>query len=564
MADKRKSIPNTAGIKDSATRRFLDAAKEIIETGEGVRGDPLDRKLTWRDFFDAGFAKLAVSGGRYITPQMVTPLAPGVEAEINLSPPPAPGNVYTKPGIDIVFIGWDLPSSLYGHHSHANIYRLTEDNFSNATIYTQATGSLYADSVPFEVVDVEAGTHRGYYYWITFVSVAGIEGPPHDVNGVYGAPVISPTWMLNQLTDKITSTQLHADLTSPIQSITDEANVPGSVAYRIAAGDADVAQLVNELSSTVDDNYSAIQQRFEVIDGASATWQIKTEVALNGKRHVAGVGLSNNGLASTFLISASNFAVVDPSDPDKVILGTLNGSAVMDGAYMKTASIDDAAIGELSVTKLTGDTAGFVSANFGSITVTSAMIDDVIQSTNYSASAGWSISKSGALIARQANITGHINATSGYFKGALNAATGTFSGTMTASAVNAVNTINIGPDQVTIASTGTGSTFATAVVNAANGSISAVGYMRVTFTVGGGNSGSQGKITARIRIGSKYFYSSEDWVGESNQSITKYIPAVGAVESSSGNTSVVIDVNSTGSYTLNSSYCTVTGTGGKR
>lgn len=614
---KRKAIPNIAGVKDPEHRRIFEAVKEIIDVGEGVRGDPLDRKLTIRDLVDFGLAVLKnYSPGRYITPGMIDPTGAGggiSEELLNLTPPPAPTGVYTQSGVDMVFVGWVRPVLAYSYHDHANIYRSTEDNFANAVIYTQATGSLYADSVPYEVLDEQAGTYRGYYYWITFVSKAGIEGPPNDVNGTYGAPVISPTWMLDQLTNKITSSQLHADLTSRIDLIDGDAALAGSVAARLlleaqartsaittkvaeeaaargaamaaergvridaeealaldvlalkstvdhpslgvtanASGlsstttrvgiaesalsgqaslitslqasinalslspfdpgfsyeignkftynseiysvtalqtppnatppnvnyydlegdystladataanaqalailDADVeiidgvvaaqgnaltqlqtdigtkaaasalnslttrvsaaegvntsqATSITQLDTKVDDNYSSIQQKFTTYDGIYAQWTIKTDV--NG--FVAGVGLMNDGVTSSFQILASNFSVRDPSDSSKVVLGTFNGAAVMDGAYMKIASIDDASIDKLTVTKLIGETADWVALNASKIIVTSLMIDDILESTNYGANTGYQInSRTGQMILNDVLARGEMRA----------------------------------------------------------------------------------------------------------------------------------------------------------
>lgn len=55
----------------------------------------------------------------------------------------------------------------------------------------------------------------------------------------------------------------------------------------------------------------------------------------------------------------------------------------------------------------------------------------------------------GSLVAATGTFSGSLNAAEGTFAGSLAAATGTFSGTMTASAVNAVNTVNIAGQAVT-------------------------------------------------------------------------------------------------------------------
>lgn len=103
-----------------------------------------------------------------------------------------------------------------------------------------------------------------------------------------------------------------------------------------------------------------------------------------------------------------------------------------------------------------------VSTYIASAAITNAYIGGAIQSTNYVAgSAGWSIDKAGtaefntgtfrgALAAASGTFAGSLSAATGTFAGSLSAAGGTFAGTLTAAAVNAVNTINIAGQAVTI------------------------------------------------------------------------------------------------------------------
>lgn len=82
---------------------------------------------------------------------------------------------------------------------------------------------------------------------------------------------------------------------------------------------------------------------------------------------------------------------------------------------------------------------------------------DHIRSTNYSAgSAGWRLDRAGNFEANNGTFrgggtfSGALQAATGTFAGSLSAATGTFSGSLTAAAVNAVNTINLAGEAVTV------------------------------------------------------------------------------------------------------------------
>lgn len=73
----------------------------------------------------------------------------------------------------------------------------------------------------------------------------------------------------------------------------------------------------------------------------------------------------------------------------------------------------------------------------------------------------------GSLLAATGTFNGALSAATGTFTGALSAATGTFSGTLTAAAINAVNTINLAGNSVSVSAgaTGTGSSGVSVVLH---------------------------------------------------------------------------------------------------
>lgn len=354
---KIRSIP-APGFATGVQRQFFEALREVIQVGEGDRGDPLDRKLTVRDLVEIGQIKLKRSGIRSGTP-ILEPSQPAPD----LSVPPVASGVLTTKGIGVVYVSWDQPYEQYSNHAHAKIYRATENNFANAVFLSTVSGTVYADPTDF-VYDDNTGEVKGYYYWVSFVSAAGVEGPPHSINGIYGEPAADPDHLIHLLENKITATQLHQDLTSRI------------------------------------DQYGTqIQQVEQSVQGLSASWVLKTDV--NGR--VAGIGLANDGNTSSFQILSDQFAVLDPDDPATVVIGTLNGVAVINGAYMGEATIKSAAIQSMSVEKLIGNTADFVQANITNGSITIAKIAQEIYSSGYSSSSpGWYLNKNGTFILRGA------------------------------------------------------------------------------------------------------------------------------------------------------------------
>lgn len=90
-------------------------------------------------------------------------------------------------------------------------------------------------------------------------------------------------------------------------------------------------------------------------------------------------------------------------------------------------------------------TSSNVATYIANAAIGNAQIGGDIYSTNYVYNvSGWLLQRNGSLYCANAFVRGDVQATS------LNAATGTFSGTMTADAVNAVNTINLAGNSVTI------------------------------------------------------------------------------------------------------------------
>jgi len=110
------------------------------------------------------------------------------------------------------------------------------------------------------------------------------------------------------------------------------------------------SQDLTQLQTTVDDNTAAVEASLLSINGIQAQWTIKTDV--NDK--VSGIGLINSGTESLFEVLADNFAVYHPSASQSLVFGVSGGKTVMDGAYIKDATVDrlqvkDAAIGTLQV-----------------------------------------------------------------------------------------------------------------------------------------------------------------------------------------------------------------------
>lgn len=204
---RRKTLPQVSPKVAAELRPLVSAIKEIIETGEGVRGDPLDRKITLRDLVDGGVITVRgnlAGGGGTIAPQPAPP---------NLSVPPAPTGFNALGGFDgRIDLTWDIPGSLYSNHAYTNIYRAGADNFANAILVGREAGAFYTDIVRDDVVPVP------YYYWISFTSTSNIEGPLNATAGTV-AQALDIDYIVSLLDGKISESELANELLTPIQAI---------------------------------------------------------------------------------------------------------------------------------------------------------------------------------------------------------------------------------------------------------------------------------------------------------------------------------------------------------
>lgn len=205
---RRKTLPQVSPKVATELRPLVTAIKEIIETGEGVRGDPLDRKLTLRDLIDSGIGKLR-AGATAGNPNALQPNP----APPNLAAPPQPTGFNAVGAFDgRINLTWDIPGSLYSNHAYTNIYRAEEDNFANAILVGREAGAFYTDVVREDV------TPKPYYYWISFTSAADIEGPLNSTAGTQ-AQALDIDYIVTLLDGKISESELANELLTPIQAI---------------------------------------------------------------------------------------------------------------------------------------------------------------------------------------------------------------------------------------------------------------------------------------------------------------------------------------------------------
>lgn len=323
-------------------RRFGEVIKENLDILSGNRGDPLDRAITARDLIDSGLA--ALPSGRSSFSGASNGLIPTHDSYEQLGIPPAPTNLQANGAFENIFLTWDLKE--YKGHAFTQIYRHTSDDIANATFLGQLSGytGVYSDQV---------GESATYYYWVRAVNTNGEVGAFNSSTGTTGQTAADVTFLLNKLSNAITSSELATSLATPINDI------PGIK--------TDVQNLEGQYSVKIDNN-----------------------------GHVAGFGLSNTAVdgtpTSAFIVRADKFAVIDPADTsnnltnspssDVVPFFIDSGDTYIKSAMIKDASITNAKIGSLSADKITTGTLNAARIGANSIEASKLQINSNVFAEN--------------------------------------------------------------------------------------------------------------------------------------------------------------------------------------
>ncbi|SNY95578.1 phage tail tip fiber protein [Halomonas sp. hl-4] len=300
MTNRRKSLPPIDPKTDPKLRPFLEALKEITETGDGVRGDPLDRKLTQRDLIDAGIARLRNGSQSEIGPND-QPIDNEPPEPVRI--PPRPTGFNAAGSFGYIVLSWNIPRELYLNHAFTNIYRSEADNFANAEMIGRDAGMMYTDHV--REVDEE---DVGFYYWITFTSTEGAEGPPNSTDGTYAEVIPDIGFLLDRLSSDIDDSKLAKSLLE---------RMPG----------------YQETVSDDGDIYS---------------------LTLNQEGYISGIGAYNDGKTSDFAVIADRFWIARPGSQDKrKPFIVQNDKVYIDTALIRDASIQQGQLGPISIGKIT-------------------------------------------------------------------------------------------------------------------------------------------------------------------------------------------------------------------
>ena len=183
-------------------------------------------------------------------------------------------------------------------------------------------------------------------------------------------------------------TTLRADMDDASAAIRDEMTVIIDEGQKLASR-------VQTVELDLDETKGAIETRMEAVENELGEIRLEYTVIVDNDGYAGGFGIINEDGVIAALWRVDTFAIGSPGE-ESLAFAVDDGRTVMDGAYIKDASINTAQIGSLDVEKLTGDTATFVNANIVDGSITNAKIGNYIESDGFETGVkGWHIGKTG-------------------------------------------------------------------------------------------------------------------------------------------------------------------------
>lgn len=240
-ATRKAGLPKNRH-SDPKVQRSFDAIIERLEVLDGLRGDSLDKAVTWRDLSDSGFTVTfgGTRGGPLVTDSPSTGGTAGGGSGPTVGPAAPPENLVAQETFLAILLTWDNPSF---NLQHIEVWRSAVDNLSTAIMIGTTVSPQYLDYV---------GANASYYYWVRAVGTDGTYSAYNDTQGTLGTTGIDPSAFEGELT--IAASNLDAVLAARIDLI--DSPTTGLV-DRITVAEGDIVAAQSDIS-TLQTDYSTL------------------------------------------------------------------------------------------------------------------------------------------------------------------------------------------------------------------------------------------------------------------------------------------------------------------
>jgi hypothetical protein len=282
--------------------------------------------------------------------------------------PPAPTGLAASGALANIILTWD--PIRYKGHAYTEIWSSGTNDLSTAVMIGQAPGVIYVDNV---------GAAATKYYWIRFVNQLGNIGQYNATIGVVGTTGNDPAYLLEVLTDSITSSELSAALNAQIDDNTTEITNIGNL-YMVKMNNSGYLSGFG-LMSVLADGGVAVSDFFVNVDRFAVTtpvtsvplWASSTAYTANAAVRISGTtnkmlvckiagttggsAPSISGAIGTLVTDGSVTWQITSTVPLAVLTSsfTANGNTLPPGVYIDGASIVNATINSAQVGSLTAD-----------------------------------------------------------------------------------------------------------------------------------------------------------------------------------------------------------------
>ena len=320
IADGSAPNPRTgilkARVEDPKVQRMLDGIVERVEVLDGLKGDELDRAVTWRHLGDSGFDISVPFGGG-------VPIIGGTPGTGSGGPVPGPTTAPTNLVVVETFLAlmlrWDQPSY---NVQHIEIWRSLTDNLSTAQLIGTTVAPIYIDYV---------GASASFYYWVRAVATDGTYSAYNDPAGTLGTTGLDPSDF--ELNITISTSNLDAALAAridlvdfPATGLVDRMAVAEG---DIVASESDITALqveVSGLTTTVGGQTTAINANASSISTNEVSiTTLQSDVAGNDSDIASNIANISVNAANILSLEASIGAIDAGGGETWEFIGSLDG-----------------------------------------------------------------------------------------------------------------------------------------------------------------------------------------------------------------------------------------------
>jgi hypothetical protein len=369
-------LPTVTSPLPRDLQQFVQRVREALDSGGP------DAVVTARQLIASGVVERR-SGGEF------TPVGGTID------PARPPRNLSASGALASIILSWDAAN--YKGHAYTEIWAYTTDAIGEAVLVGMTSGNNFSHTL---------GAAATRYYWVRNVNQNGVASAYNATNGTQGSTGQDAAYLLDVLTDEITTSQLATALNTRIDLIDGASTVTGSVNARIATqattttnalalkadastvtslavtvgtntaaitseataratADTSLASDITTLQTTTGGNTTSIQTNATSINGLEGQYTVK----IDNNGAVAGFGLASTttgsgNITSEFIVNADRFAIMrGGSDTTAAVVPfavqstqqTINGETVPVGVYMDTAFIKNGTISNAKIGSLTAD-----------------------------------------------------------------------------------------------------------------------------------------------------------------------------------------------------------------